>query len=82
MFLLSQTLFLMLIAILLLGCGTDEDSSSEIPIVTIEIVRQEDEKIWFRLNATPPPTTDLAVLITAENLESRGGTVVYVGNHS
>ena len=60
---LLKSLILVLIAVFLLGCGTDEDSSDKIPIVTIEIVRQEAEKVWFRLNADPTPTADTAVLI-------------------
>ena len=60
------------IAVFLIGCGGDEDSSVEIPVVTLEKLQEESEGVWFRLNATPPPTRDLAVLITSENLEFEG----------
>ena len=60
------------IAVFLVGCGGDEDSSVEIPVVTLEKLQEESEGAWFRLNVTPPPTRDLAVLITSENLKSRG----------
>ena len=72
MFLLLQPLLLMLIAVFFVGCGGDEDSSVEIPVVTLEKLQEESEGVWFRLNATPPPTRDLAVLIASENLEFEG----------
>lgn len=68
MFLLLRALFLVLIVGCLFGCGTDEDSSSELPVVTIELLRQEGEEVWFRLNVVPASTTDLAVLLTAKNM--------------
>ena len=68
--LLSRIPLFTLIVCYLLGCGADDNSTSnEIPTVTIEIVeptprfQQEKEGILFRLNAIPPPTADLAVLI-------------------
>ena len=66
MFLLLRALFLVLIIGCLFGCGTDEDISREIPVVTIELIQQESEEIWFRLNLAPAPTTDLAVLIESK----------------
>ena len=68
MFLLLRALFLVLIIGCLFGCGTDEDSSSEISVVTIELLRQEGEEVWFRLNVVPASATDLAVLLTAKNV--------------
>ena len=68
---LLKRLIFVLIAVFLLGCGGDEDNSPGIPVVTLEKLQEKSEGVWFRLNATPPPTTDLAVLITAENLKSR-----------
>ena len=50
---LLRRLIFVLITVSFLGCGNDEDSSSEISTVTIEVVRQENEKAWFRLNAAP-----------------------------
>lgn len=68
MFLLLRALFLVLIIGCLFGCGTDEDNPSEIPVVTIELIQQESEEAWFRLNVAPAPTTDLAILIETEAL--------------
>ena len=68
---LLKRLIFVLIAVFLLGCGSDEDNNPHIPVVTLEKLQEKSEGVWFRLNATPPPTTDLAVLITAENLKSR-----------
>ena len=68
MFLLLRVLFLVLIVGCLFGCGTDGDSSSEISVVTIELLRQEGEEVWFRLNVVPASTTDLAVLLAAKNM--------------
>ena len=69
---LLKRLIFVLIAVFLLGCGGDEDNNPHIPVVTLEKLQEKSEGVWFRLNATPPPTTDLAVLITAENLKARG----------
>ena len=60
------------IAAFLFGCGDDGGNSPGLPVVTLEKLREASDRVWFRLNLTPSPTTDLAVLITAENLESRG----------
>lgn len=66
MFLLLRALFPVLIIGCFFGCGTDEDISREIPVVTIELIQQESKEAWFRLNLTPAPTTDLAVLIESK----------------
>ena len=49
----------------LFGCTIDEDSSqaNEIPVVTIELIGQEDDEVSFRLSIIPTPANDLAVLI-------------------
>lgn len=69
---LLRSLILVLIAACLLGCGDDENDSSVIPVITLEKLQEESGGVWFRLNATPSPTRDLAVLITAESWESQG----------
>lgn len=61
-------LFLGLIIGWLFGCGINEDSVSEVPIVTINLIEQKDEEVWLRLNVVPAPTNDLAVLIETEAL--------------
>ena len=67
MFLLLRALFLVLIIGCLFGCGTDGDST-EIPIITIELIDQEDDNVSFRLSFMPPPANDLAVLIETQAL--------------
>ena len=54
----------------LFGCGADGDSRrvTEIPIITIDLIDQKGEEVSFRLNVTPTPTRDLAVLIETEAL--------------
>lgn len=72
-FLLSRFIALLLIIYYLSGCETDESSSViEIPIVTIDLIEQREDEVSFRLNVTPTPTTDLAVLIEAQALGSYG----------
>ena len=68
MFLLMRCLLLGAIIACLFGCGADEDSSraTEIPIVTIDLIEQNGEEVSFRLNVTPTPTRDIAVLIETE----------------
>ncbi|RKU13075.1 hypothetical protein C6502_04860 [Candidatus Poribacteria bacterium] len=68
-----RDLALVLIVCYLLGCDTDNNSTSdEIPTVTIEIIestlgfQQEKEGILFRINVVPAPTAALAVLIESE----------------
>ena len=58
----------------LFGCTTDEDSSqaNEIPIVTIELISQEDDEVSFRLSVIPSPINDLAVLIETQALGPYG----------
>ena len=70
MFLLMRGLLLGLILGCLFGCGTDEDSNrdSNIPIITIELIDQEEDEVSFRLNVIPPPANDLAVLIETQAL--------------
>lgn len=70
MFLLLRMLLLVLIIGCWLGCGTDDDSRGETPTVTLELIEQKGEEVWFRLNVTPIPITDLAVLITIKRTES------------
>ena len=55
----------------LFGCGADEDSPrvTEIPIITIDLIDQKGEEVSFRLNVTPTPISDLAVLIETAALE-------------
>lgn len=67
-----RPLFLVLITICFFGCGGDDDNNPGIPVITVEKLREENEGIWFQLNVTRPPTADLAVLITAENVTVRG----------
>ena len=54
----------------LFGCTINEDSSqaNEIPVVTIELIGQEDDEVSFRLSVIPTPANDLAVLIETEAL--------------
>lgn len=70
MFLLMRGLLIVLIVGCLFGCGTDEDSNrdSNIPIITIELIDQEEDEVSFRLNVMPPSSNDLAVLIEAKAL--------------
>lgn len=70
MFLLMRGLFLGVIIGCLFGCATDDDSSNinEIPIITIELIGQEDDGVSFSLSVIPTPANDLAVLIETEAL--------------
>ena len=70
MFLLGRGLFLGVIIGCLFGCTTDDDSSNvnEIPIITIELIGQEDDGVSFRLSVIPSPINDLAVLIETQAL--------------
>ena len=54
----------------LFGCTADDDSdqANEIPIVTLELIGQEDDGVSFRLSVIPSPINDLAVLIETEAL--------------
>ena len=74
MFLLMRCLFLGVIIACLFGCTTDEDSNqaNEIPIVTIELIEQEDDGVLFRLSVIPSPANDLAVLIETQALGPYG----------
>lgn len=73
MFLLIRGLLLGLIIGSLFGCGTDDSSlDSDIPIITIELIDQEDDVVSFRLNVMPPPANDLAVLIETQALGPYG----------
>ena len=74
MFLLMRGLFLGVIIACLFGCATDEDSSqaNEIPVVTIELIGQEDGEVSFRLSVIPAPESDLAVLIETQALGPYG----------
>ena len=67
-----KPLFLVLITTCFFGCGSDDDNHPGIPSITLEKLREENEGIWFQLDVTPPPTADLAVLITAENVTATG----------
>ena len=71
-FLMLRPLFLVLITTCFFGCGGYDDNNPGIPVITLEKLREENEGIWFRLNVTPSPTADLAVLITAENVTAKG----------
>ena len=71
-FLMLRPLFLVLVITCFLGCGGDDDNTPGIPVVTLEKLREENEGIWFQINATPFPIADMAVLITAENVTARG----------
>ncbi|RKU20929.1 hypothetical protein C6503_05455 [Candidatus Poribacteria bacterium] len=74
MFLLMKGLFLGVIIGCFLGCTTDDDSSNvnEIPIITIELIGQEDGEVSFRLSLIPSPANDLAVLIETQALGPYG----------
>ena len=70
MFLLMRGLFLGVIIACLFACGADEDSNrvTEVPIITIDLIDQEDGEVSFRLSVIPTPANDLAVLIETEAL--------------
>ncbi len=74
MFLLMRGLFLGVIIACLFGCTIDEDSgqTNEIPVVTIELIGQEDGEVSFRLSVIPTPENDLAVLIETQALGPYG----------
>ncbi len=74
MFWLMRGLLIGLIIGCLFGCGADEDSSraTDIPIITIELIDQEENEVSFRLSVSPPPANDLAVLIETQALGPYG----------
>lgn len=74
-----KTLALLIILSCFLGCGGDDlgddgsvtdpdlDDGTQISTITIEKIRSEKvngiTEVWWRINANPPPKTDLAVRI-------------------
>ena len=71
------------------GSITDSvlDDGTQVPTLTIEEIRSEvinergGRKVWWRINANPPPKTDLAVRIFYDDFRPVSGNWVIVPKH-